>query len=159
MQPFPHHYTVAAKGSTGGDVELTAERLSTLRSASPAEFGGPGDRWSPETLLVGAIGDCFILTFRGIARASGVAWTSLGCSVTGTLDRLERTTRFVTFEIRAHLEVAAGTDVERAKVALEKAERNCLISNSLSGAVHLIPTIEVAEKSADLMPEATLTLR
>jgi organic hydroperoxide reductase OsmC/OhrA len=146
MQPLPHHYTVAAKGSTAGEVELIAERLSTLRSASPAEFGGPGDRWSPETLLVGAIGDCFILTFRGIARASGVAWTSLDCNVTGTLDRFERTTRFVTFEIHAHLEVPDGTDLERAKVALEKAERNCLISNSLSGTVRLIPTIEIAKE-------------
>ena len=146
MQPFPHHYTVAAKGSTAGDVELTAERLSTLRSASPAEFGGPGDRWSPETLLVGAIGDCFILTFRGIARASGLAWTSLKCDVTGTLDRVERTTRFVAFEIRAHLEVPDGNDLERAKVALERAERTCLISNSLSGTIHLTPTVEVVNE-------------
>ena len=146
MQPFPHHYAVAARGSAFGDVVLNAERLSTLQSASPAEFGGPGDRWSPETLLVGAIGDCFILTFRGIARASGLAWTSLECDVTGTLDRPERTTRFVAFEIRAHLEVPDGTDLERAKVALEKAERNCLISSSLSGTVHLIPTIEVAKE-------------
>ena len=146
MQPFPHHYTVAAKGSTVGDVELTAERLSTLRSASPAEFGGPGDRWSPETFLVGAIGDCFILTFRGIARASGVAWTSLECDVTGTLDRVERTTRFTAFEIRPHLVVPDGTDPERARLLLEKAEHNCLISNSLSGAIHLSPTIEISKE-------------
>jgi organic hydroperoxide reductase OsmC/OhrA len=148
MQPFPHHYTVAANGSTAGDIELNAERLSTLRSASPAEFGGPGDRWSPETLLVGAIGDCFILTFRGIARASGVAWTSLECSVTGTLDRVDKMTRFVAFEVRPHLQVPDGTDLERARLVLEKAERDCLISNSLNGAIHLVPTIDVAKEPA-----------
>jgi organic hydroperoxide reductase OsmC/OhrA len=127
--------------------------LPTLRSASPISFDGPGDRWSPETFLVAAIGDCLILTFRAVARASGLAWTSLECDVTGTLDRIERTTRFVGFEVRARLRVPPGTDPDRARQVLEKAERSCLISNSLSGAIHLIPTIEVA-----LEPVTELTM-
>jgi organic hydroperoxide reductase OsmC/OhrA len=144
MQAFPHHYTVEASGPSTGDVELKADGLPTLRSASPVPFDGPGERWSPETLLVAAVGDCLILTFRAVARASGFAWTSLECDVTGTLDRIERTTRFVAFEVRACLRVPPGTDPNRARQMLEKAERSCLISNSLSGAIHLIPTIEVA---------------
>ena len=68
MQALPHRYRVKGAGRITGDVELTAERLTMLRSASPAEFDGPGDRWSPETLLVGAVGDCFILTFRAVAN-------------------------------------------------------------------------------------------
>lgn len=144
MQAFPHHYRVVARGSAAGDVELRADGLSVLRTASPAEFDGPGDRWSPETLLVAAVGDCLILSFRAVARASGLAWTALDCDVTGTLDRIERTTRFVAFEIRAHLRVPSGTDPESARRALDKAERICLISNSLSAAVHLTPLIEVA---------------
>jgi organic hydroperoxide reductase OsmC/OhrA len=144
MQAFPHHYTVAANGSGTGDVELKADGLPTLPSASPIPFDGPGDRWSPETLLVAAVGDCLILTFRAVARASSLAWTSLECDVTGTLDRIERTTRFVGFDVRARLHVPSGTDPDRARQVLEKAERSCLISNSLSGAIHLIPVIEVA---------------
>ena len=144
MQAFPHHYTVAANGSGTGDVALKADELPTLRSASPIPFDGPGDRWSPETLLVAAVGDCLILTFRAVARASGFAWTSLECDVTGTLDRIDRTTRFAAFEVRARLHVPSGTDPDRARQVLEKAERSCLISNSLSGAIRLIPVIEVA---------------
>jgi organic hydroperoxide reductase OsmC/OhrA len=144
MQAFPHHYSIEASGSNTGDVELKADGLPTLRSASPIPFDGPGDRWSPETLVVAALGDCLILTFRAVARASGFAWTSLECDVTGTLDRIERTTRFVGFDVRARLHVPSGTDPDRARQVLEKAERSCLISNSLSGAIHLIPVIEVA---------------
>ena len=33
----------------------------------------------------------------------GLAWTSLECEVTGTLDRVDRTARFVAFEIGARL--------------------------------------------------------
>src|SRR5215471_7489193 len=144
MQPFPHHYVASANAVAEGDVQLNAPALPTLRSASPAEFDGPGDRWSPETLLVAAIGDCLILTFRAVARASGLSWTSLDCDVTGTLDRVDRTTRFVAFRIQARLRVPGGTDPDRARQALEKAERGCLISNSLSAGVELVPTIEVA---------------
>ncbi len=60
------------------------------------------------------------------------------------MDRIERTTRFVAFEIRARLRVPPGTDPDRARQVLEKAERSCLISNSLSGATRLVPTIDVA---------------
>src|SRR6185437_15854167 len=59
MQPFPHRYEVSARASAEGDVTLESYQLPALKSASPAEFGGPGDRWSPETLLVGAVADCF----------------------------------------------------------------------------------------------------
>ena len=144
MQEFPHHYTVTAAGAGGGDVELTAERLPSLRSASPAEFGGPGDRWSPETLLVGAVADCFILTFRAVAHASRLPWMSLACNVTGTLDRVDRVVQFTHVDIKARLTVPEGTDLNQARRALEKAERGCLISNSLKSEVRMSPEVELA---------------
>jgi hypothetical protein len=52
---FPHHYVVSGRGRVAGDVELSGERLTVLHSASPVQFDGPGDRWFPETLLVGAV--------------------------------------------------------------------------------------------------------
>jgi organic hydroperoxide reductase OsmC/OhrA len=57
MQAFPHHYEVSAGATVTGAVTLESERLPALKSAPPTEFGGPGDQWSPETLLVGAVAD------------------------------------------------------------------------------------------------------
>lgn len=145
MQALPHRYHVKGTGRITGDVELTAARLAMLRSAAPAEFDGPGDRWSPETLLVGAVADCFILTFRAVANASKLSWVSLDCDVTGTLDRVDRVTQFTHFDMRAHLVVPAGVDAERARRTLEKAERNCLISSSLKAPIVLDAAVEVAE--------------
>jgi organic hydroperoxide reductase OsmC/OhrA len=146
MHPFPHRYRVKGAGRVTGDVELTAERLTSLRSATPIEFDGPGDRWSPETLLVGAVADCFILTFRAIAKASRLSWRSLDCEVTGTLERVAHVTQFTRFDITAHLVVGAGEDADRARHALEKSERNCLVSSSLKGSIGLDATIEVGEE-------------
>ena len=145
MQALPHRYRVKGTGQLTGDVELTAERLTTLRSASPAEFAGPGDRWSPETFLVGAVADCFILTFRAVANASRLSWISIECDVTGTLDRVDRVTMFTHFDITAHLVVPPEVDADRARHALEKAKRNCLISNSLKASVAMDATVAIAE--------------
>jgi organic hydroperoxide reductase OsmC/OhrA len=147
MQELPHHYRVAASATGGGDVELTAEHLPGLRSASPPEFGGSGDHWSPETLLVGAVGDCFILTFRVVARASRLVWTSLQCEVTGTLDRIDRVTQFTHLDIHAHLVLPAGADCDHAKRTLERAERGCLISNSLKAVTHLEMNVDAGTEA------------
>jgi peroxiredoxin-like protein len=143
MIAFPHRYRVTGVGGTTGDVELRAARLPTLCSASPAEFDGPGDRWSPETLLVGALADCFILTFRAIAKASKLSWTVLDCDVTGTLERVDGVTQFTGFEMRAQLVIPGGDDTDRARQVLEKAERHCLISTSLKGDIHLQTVIDI----------------
>lgn len=137
MQDLPHHYTVAATAGHEGNVSLASDGVDTIMSAAPAEFGGPGDRWSPESLLVAAVADCFILTFRAIARASKISWVSLNCNVEGTLERVEDTVKFTEFKVNATLEVPQDTNEERAHRILEKAEAGCLITNSLSAVTHL----------------------
>jgi organic hydroperoxide reductase OsmC/OhrA len=145
MDAFPHHYVATALGAAHGDVEINSAPLPPLVSASPAEFGGPGDKWSPETLLVAAVADCFVLTFRAVARASHLAWTSLECQATGTLDRIERVTMFTRVDLHVRLTVPYPVSADVARRALEKAERNCLISSSLKAAMHLDATVEVVE--------------
>jgi len=142
MQAFPHHYAVAAAGAPEGEVELTSEGVPTLATAPPQQFGGVGDRWSPELLLVAAVADCFVLTFRAIARASQLPWSTLRCEVEGLLDRVERTTEFTEFKLRVLLHVPQGTDLERAGRLLEKAEHGCLITNSLKARTQLETRVE-----------------
>jgi organic hydroperoxide reductase OsmC/OhrA len=131
MHPYPHLYTVQASATPEGDVPVTSSGLPALTTAPPAEFDGPGDRWSPETLLCAAVADCFLLSFRGVARANKFAWTSLECTVDGTLNRVEGKTHFTHMVVRATLHAPAGTDEAKAVQLMERAEHVCLISNSL----------------------------
>jgi organic hydroperoxide reductase OsmC/OhrA len=142
MHPFPHVYAVAAKATPTGDVTLESSGLPAIPSAPPTEFGGPGDRWSPETLLTGAVADCFILTFRSIAQFSKLRWTSLVCEVSGTVDRVDRVTQFTHFDVRARLRVPAGTNEEQALRLLAKAEETCLVTRSLKATPHLEAQVE-----------------
>ena len=142
MQEFPHHYRVVASAEHSGNVKLSSDGVAALESAPPAEFGGPGDQWSPESLLVAAVADCFVLSFRAIARASKLEWISLHCNVIGKLDRVERKAQFTGFEVAAELVVPAGTDEAKAQRLLEKAEDACLITNSLIADSHLEATVQ-----------------
>jgi organic hydroperoxide reductase OsmC/OhrA len=141
MHPYPHLYATEARAEPSGDVTVSSAGLPTLATAPPAEFDGPGDRWSPETLLVAAVADCFVLSFRAVARASKLDWTALECRVEGTLDRVDGVTRFTEILVRATLRAPAGVDRERAFKLLEKAEHVCLISNSLNARRRLEPDV------------------
>ena len=144
MHPFPHHYKIRVGATPEGEVRLGGEGLPDLQSQPPPEFDGPGSYWSPETLLVAAVGDCFTLSFRSIAKASRLDWNELTAEVHGTVERKDGSARFTRFETHAELVVPAGTDPARARLLMEKAEKICLISNSLSAERHL--TCEVIEE-------------
>jgi organic hydroperoxide reductase OsmC/OhrA len=144
MHPYPHIYTVQASSLTEGDVPVSSAGLPVIATAPPAEFDGPGDRWSPETLLCAAVADCFLLSFRGVARAQKLPWTSLQCEVQGTLDRVDGKTRFTSVLVKAALVVPEGTEQDKALKAMERAEHVCLISNSLVAERRIEATVSFA---------------
>jgi organic hydroperoxide reductase OsmC/OhrA len=131
MHEFPHRYAVSAAAKPADNVSISSQGLEDLQSAPPVEFGGPGDEWSPETLLVAAVADCFVLSFKAVAAASRFEWSELQCDVEGTLDRPADGIQFTGFRVRANLRIPAGGDEARARKLLEKAEHVCLITNSL----------------------------
>ena len=148
MHEFPHNYVAGAAASSDGTVSLSSPCLADLESAAPAEFGGPGDQWSPETLLVASVADCFILSFKAIARASKLQWNSLSCQANGTLEQVDRVTQFTGFSIRATLDVPDGTNESKAMRILQKAESSCLITNSLKADSHLEADIKISGLAA-----------
>lgn len=145
MADFPHHYPVTASSSASAvEVSLTTPNCVELVSAPPAEFGGPGDQWSPETIFVAAVADCFVLSFKAIARASRLEWSDLECAAVGVLDKVERTMKFTEIQLKAKLVVPEGTAPEKAAKLLDKAEHACLVSNSLNAEVHLTTEVVVS---------------
>lgn len=139
MEPFPHRYVVELDADEAGTT-VAAPGLPALVTAPPVQFGGPGDRWSPETLLVAAAADCFALTFRAVAAASHLTWSRLTCRGEGVLDRDAGGARFTALALHARLTLPPGGDADRAARLLEKAERGCLVSRSLA----VRPTLTVA---------------
>jgi peroxiredoxin-like protein len=141
MHEFPHHYRVSIDTRPDAPtVAISSPGLPTLESAPPVEFGGPGTHWSPETLLVAAVADCFTLGFKVIAEASKLTWSRLEVNVTGKLDRIERKMKFTELDIVANVTVPEAL-ASKAPRILEKAEESCLITNSLSANVRFTANV------------------
>lgn len=151
MIALPHHYQVELSGAASGYLPTRAPGLPELRLASPADYGGPGDAWSPEHLFIASVASCVMLTFRAVARASKLEFSALELSAEGLLDRREGVTQFIEVTVRARLVVKAPAERERALRVLEKAERSCLVTASLKTPVRLLPEI-VEEKPASAPP-------
>ena len=141
MHPYPHSYRASTSGGPTASVTVSSPSLADLPSMPPPEFDGPGGFWSPETLLCAAVADCFVLTFRAIARASKFEWQSLECRVEGTLERVDAVSQFTRYTTTATLKVAPGADANKARILLNKAEHGCLVSNSLTGKRELISNV------------------
>jgi organic hydroperoxide reductase OsmC/OhrA len=146
VMAFPHYYSAHAEAVLFNGVVISSGGVPSLRTAPPPEFGGPGDQWSPETLVVAAIADCIIMTFQSIATAKRFAYKGLACDVQGKLDRQSRVTSFTEFNVRVRLSLPAGAASEQdARALVERAKEHCLLTNSLKGLVHLETTVHTYE--------------
>ncbi|MDQ5847167.1 MAG: OsmC family protein, partial [Acidobacteriota bacterium] len=89
-----------------------------------------------------AVNSCFMTTFLAIAENSKLEFVSFSTDAKGTLEKLEGQ-GFIMTEVvlRPKLLVNHARDIERAGRILEKAEKNCLISNSIKSETRLDPEV------------------
>ncbi len=144
MAKFPHDYVVTASAIVDGSVDTQAEGKPLLAVAPPKTFGGPGDIWSPEELLLAALADCFILTFRAVASSSGLAWQHISCRATGVLDRDGSAILFTGFNLDCELKISDQARESDAASVLDRAKQGCFVSRALA----VEPTVHTAIASA-----------
>ena len=123
--------------------ELSAPHLPDLEVDAPPEFKGHEGVWTPEHLFVAAVNSCFMTTFLAIAENSKLEFVSFSAGAKGKLEKLEGQ-GFIMTEVllRPKLLVNHARDVERAGRILEKAEKHCLISNSIKTETRLEPKVD-----------------
>ena len=137
---FSYQAEVEWAGERRGNLRFP--NLPTLEVAAPPEFQGPGGGWTPECLYVGSVASCFMLTFLALAERSKLDLTSLAVSAKGKLERVEGIGFQITeIVLKPKLVIRSAGDLERAGRIIKKAEKSCLISNSIKTAVRLEPEI------------------
>jgi peroxiredoxin-like protein len=133
-------------GERRGD--LSAPHLPDLEVDAPPEFKGHAGVWTPEHLFVASVNSCFMTTFLAIAENSKLDFVSLRVGANGKLEKLDGQGFMMTeIIIRPRLVLRQASSAARALRILEKAERNCLISNSVKTKIVLQPEISIAEES------------
>lgn len=146
----PHSYNVNLSWKTSRIGEISSPELNqTIAVATPPEFpkGVPGI-WSPEHLYTAAVSSCFMTTFLAIAENSNLDFIALTCPASGKLEKVDGKLVMTQVLLEPILSIVREEDMEKAEKILWKAERACLISNSITASVHMNPIVVVAQPEA-----------
>lgn len=120
---------------------ITCDGKPEIQVATPPEFKGHEGIWSPEDLYVASANICLMTTFLAVAERAGLAFTSYQCEAEGRLELVEGKFQVTVITLRPHIMLPSGGDAVKARELIEKAEANCLISNSMKTRITLEPTI------------------
>lgn len=116
-----------------------------IKFAPPPEFGGRGGLWSPESLLVLAASSCFMSTFQFLAERSKLALVGYQADAEGRLESVPgKGFRFAEVMLHPVVTLESEDDIPLARKLLEKAERACIVAQSLNFPVRVEARIEVA---------------
>ena len=112
-----------------------------IQVATPPEFKGHEGIWSPEDLFVASANICLMTTFLAVAERAGLAFTAYESATEGRLELVEGKFQFTAIRLKPTITLSTNADTAKAKELIEKAEANCLISNSMKSRVSLEATI------------------
>lgn len=139
-----HSYRTGVQWVNERRATLNGDGLPTLEVATPPEFpGGHAGIWSPEHLFTAAAEACLMTTFLAIAANSKLEFKAYSSTAEGVLEKTEAGFLMTEIVLRPRVVVTTAEHVERTRRVLEKAEKHCLISNSMKTRVTLEPEVVV----------------
>jgi peroxiredoxin-like protein len=138
-----HEYNVNLKWNEGRVGEVFSPELnSKIEVATPPQFPkGVEGVWSPEHFFTAAVNSCFMTTFLAIAENSRLEFKEFSCNAVGVLDKIEGKFLMTEVILNPTLIITKEEDKEKALRVLDKSEKACLISNSITSKVSLNPTV------------------
>ncbi len=138
-----HQYNVNLKWNAERVGELSSPELnSKIQVATPPQFPkGVEGVWSPEHFFTAAVNSCFMTTFLAIAENSRLEFKEFNCNAVGVLDQVEEKYLMTEVILNPTLVIKKEEDKEKALRVLDKSEKACLISNSITSKVSLNPTV------------------
>lgn len=143
MDPFEYdvnlHWVAGRKG------EISSPALQDkIEIATPPEFqGGIPNIWSPEHLFTASVLSCFMTTFLAIAENSKLNFKDFNCSAKGYLEKVDGKFMMSRIVLNPDLKILMEEDRPKAEKILEKSEKACLISNSITSQVDLNTNVQV----------------
>ena len=120
----------------------------TIHVATPKEFGGEGNQWTPEHFFLSAISSCFMTTFLSFTKKLHFEIEDFTCEIIGQLEIVDGKYKFTNINLYPKVYLADETLREKANVALEKTHKYCLITNSVNATVLYHDEIIIGNKLA-----------
>jgi organic hydroperoxide reductase OsmC/OhrA len=128
--PFPHRYVSTVTRMDRGRARIEAAPREALSGGPSPELHGDPLMWSPEHLLVSALGLSLFTTFDAFTGRENLNILEWRETVIGMMDKAASGLAFKAFTIRLELTVDKA-DIERAREVLERAKKYCIITKAL----------------------------
>jgi organic hydroperoxide reductase OsmC/OhrA len=125
------------------DLRVAISGISLPMSAAPSFHGDP-TRPNPEQLFVAAVSACQALTFLFLAARDAVLVLAYSDDAEGTLQLADGRRRMTHVVLRPRICVVDAASVDKVRALVAKAHKACYIANSVTAAIDIEPTVEVA---------------
>jgi organic hydroperoxide reductase OsmC/OhrA len=138
-----------AQGRVGSLTNPKNNNFPKITIQSPGEFKGPVDaqdqslHWTPEDLYVSSIAVCLFTTFVAFAEKARLNYQAFRIEAEGKLEKVpDNSLQITQVHQDVYITINDAAEEKKTKNLLEKAERHCLIANSVKTKIGLMPHIE-----------------
>jgi peroxiredoxin-like protein len=107
-----------------------------INVATPPAFGGNEKEWSPEHLFLGSIASCFMSTYLYFIHRMKFDIAHLECHAIGQIELVDGKYKFTHINVFPTIYVSDATLQGLAELAMLKAQKSCLISNTINAEVN-----------------------
>lgn len=107
----------------------------TVHVATPPEFGGEGKPWTPEHLFLSSISSCYMTTYLVFAKKLGFEISHFDCNTIGQIEIIEGKYKFTNINLFPKMYITGEELREKARIAMEKTHKYCLITNSVNATI------------------------
>ena len=136
-------YETTTVWRSGKEGRLHEAGKPEIAIATPHEFGGPQNLWSPENLLTGAVGACLMTSTLHFLEKERVDLRSYMSNTKGTMQKTREGLAFTSIDVEVSITVGADDDVEKAQRAAEMAKQSCPVSKAMKCPVNVNPRVNV----------------
>ena len=130
-------YKTAVDWKEGKTGETRSPGKPTIEVATPPEFGGPENIWTPEDLLTSSVATCIMTSALFFLQRSKIALRSYASEATATMEKGPTGLAITGVKVAVTVALEDASQVDAARKAVERAEKTCPISNSLNCPVSL----------------------
>lgn len=120
---------------------LSSEGKPSFEVATPVEFHGHAEIWTPEDLFISAVNICVMTTFLFFVGKEGIELLSYKSEAEGVLEKVNDKFMFSRIILRVRISVKTQKQISKAQELINRAEKSCLISNSIVTKVTVCPDI------------------
>lgn len=130
-------YETAVDWKQGKVGETRSDGKPSVEVATPPEFGGPENIWTPEDLLTSSVATCIMTSALFFFDRAKIQLRSYKSNATATMEKGPTGLTITGMKVVVTVELEDSSLAEGARKAMEQAEKTCPISNSLKCPVEL----------------------